>query len=175
MTRYVVAAPYVTLKHKDRTGTDILTGFYAGAPVPEDVDPESLQRLLDKGMVIDAGDPVAGIVAVPAGTPLPGEPPNVAVPEVPVTSLDQRMENARQSLNPKGRRPGQDDQRSLAEKAAADKAAADKAAADKATPEPPATNAPKADWVDYAVAQGEDRAKAEGMSKEQLTGKYGKR
>ena len=42
-------------------------------------------------------------------------------------------------------------------------------------PAAPAQNAPKADWVEYAVARGEDRGKAEGMSKEQLVGKYGKR
>lgn len=41
--------------------------------------------------------------------------------------------------------------------------------------EPPAGNAPKADWVEHAVTRGEDRGKAEGMSKEQLVGKYGKR
>lgn len=41
--------------------------------------------------------------------------------------------------------------------------------------DPPAQNAPKAEWVAYAVARGEDREKAEGMSKEQLTGKYGRR
>lgn len=42
-------------------------------------------------------------------------------------------------------------------------------------PAPPAANAPKADWVAYAVTRGEDPGKADGMSKEQLVGKYGKR
>jgi hypothetical protein len=44
-----------------------------------------------------------------------------------------------------------------------------------AVPEPPAVNEPKAAWVDYAVTRGEDRGKAEAMSKEQLVGKFGKR
>jgi hypothetical protein len=39
----------------------------------------------------------------------------------------------------------------------------------------PAVNEPKAAWVEHAVAQGTDRAEAEGMSKEQLVGRFGKR
>lgn len=37
----------------------------------------------------------------------------------------------------------------------------------------PAVNEPKAAWVDYAASQGVDRAEAEGMSKEQLVGRFG--
>jgi hypothetical protein len=155
--RYVVVAPYVTLKHRDQVGSYILSGFYAGSVVPADAEPESVQRLLDKGMLLDASDPVAGIVAVPAGTPLPGEPPNVPVPEVPDTSLDARLERGRESIRGRGR------------------GEAEKAAPAQDGPEPPAQNAPKPEWVDYAVTRGEDRKTAEAMSKEQLTGKYGKR
>lgn len=163
MTRYVVAAPYVTLKHRDRNGQPILSGFYAGAQVPADADEESVRRLLGKGMVIDADDPVAGIVAVPAGTPIPGEPPNVPVSEVPDTSLAARLDRARDAVKPS--RARQDEPAAPAVEPSGGAPA----------PEPPAVNAPKADWVEHAVARGEDRGKAEGMSKEQLVGKFGKR
>lgn len=39
--------------------------------------------------------------------------------------------------------------------------------------EPPAQNAVKAEWVDYAVSQGADRADAEAQTKEDLIKAYG--
>jgi hypothetical protein len=173
---YKVAAPYVTLRWRDDRGTEVITGFYQGSPVPDTADEDNVQRLLDKGMLIDANDPVADIVAVPAGTPMPGEPPNVPVAEVPNTSFVDRIERAKESLKSGGR--------SRSESSDRDKSASEKAlekAVDKPAPgttgqaQAPAQSDPKADWVKYAVSQGEDPAKAEGMSKEQLTGKYGKR
>lgn len=157
---YKVAAPYVTLKWTDDRGSLVVTGFYQGAPVPESADEANVKRLLDKGMLIDAADPVADIVAVPAGTPMPGEPPNVPVEEVPSTSLDQRLDRARESLK--------------AGRAKADTKPADTPAT-PAVADPPATNETKPVWVDYAVACGENRATAEAMSKEQLVGRFGKR
>lgn len=40
---------------------------------------------------------------------------------------------------------------------------------------PPAQNAPKAEWVDHAVACGANRAGAEALSKDQLVGLFGRR
>lgn len=79
---YRVVAPYVTLKVPTRdAGGYQMVGFYAGAPVPDDVEPANLQHHLDAGLVVDEGDPVADVFATPAGTPLPGRPPNVPVAE----------------------------------------------------------------------------------------------
>jgi hypothetical protein len=172
---YKVAAPYVTLRWRDDRGTEMITGFYQGATIPETTDEATVARLLEKGMLIDASDPVADIVAVPAGTPMPGEPPNVPVAEVPSTSLADRLERAKDSLKSGGRGRSDSDK---SEKSASDKAlekAVDKPAPGTTAAQAHAQSDPKADWVRYAVAQGEDPAKAEGMSKEQLTGKYGKR
>jgi hypothetical protein len=38
---------------------------------------------------------------------------------------------------------------------------------------PPAKAAPKADWVDYAVAQGADAEEAESLTKQELVDLYG--
>lgn len=40
---------------------------------------------------------------------------------------------------------------------------------------PPPVNAAKADWVDYAVTHGMSQEEAEGTSKEQLVGRFGRR
>jgi len=77
--KYVVSAPYITLRVPDATGADIITGFYAGAPVPENVNAEDLERHLRKDMIAKTGSTEADLLAVPAGTPVPGEPPNVPV------------------------------------------------------------------------------------------------
>lgn len=86
MARYVVSAPMVYLKVPDASGAWVSLGYYAGAPVPEGIDPESLRHHLDGGMIIDADERVAEVVAVPSGTPVPGEPPNVPVAEAPAAS-----------------------------------------------------------------------------------------
>lgn len=65
-----VLSPYVTLRVKDRTGSDVLLGYYAGAPVPVDAHPEDVARLLRKGMLVDEAAPESAL-AVPAGTPVP--------------------------------------------------------------------------------------------------------
>lgn len=78
---YKVLAPYVTLKVKDRNGGWMLLGFYAGAPVPDDVEPDSLKHHLDDGLIVADDHELADVLAVPAGTPIPGEPPNVPVTE----------------------------------------------------------------------------------------------
>lgn len=101
--KYVVAAPLVYLKVRDAHGALISSTFYAGAPVPEDVDEDSLQHHLDSGLVIKQGDPAADVLAVPAGTPVPGEPPNVPVTEQTGApqSLDDKVEAARKTASAK--------------------------------------------------------------------------
>lgn len=81
MAKYVVTAPYVTLKVKDLAGGAVVGEFYQGAPVPESADAENVKRLVGKGMLAEVGTTAADLLGVPAGTPVPGEPPNVPVTE----------------------------------------------------------------------------------------------
>lgn len=110
-TTYKVLAPYVTLKVKDQAGGTVLTGFYAGAVLEADqVDEASLRHHLDGGLLVEEGDKLAETFAVPAGTPLPGQPPNVAVTEAgstaqPVPPLsDAQMELADEARSTRSRR-----------------------------------------------------------------------
>lgn len=84
---YVVTAPYVTLRVPDAAGQEVLRGFHQGAAVPVDVNGEDLDRHARKGMVAEGGGREAGLLGVPSGTPVPGEPPNVAVGEVPAGNV----------------------------------------------------------------------------------------
>lgn len=92
----MVTAPYVTAKVKDVAGQPVTLGFYEGSILPADVDPDDLERLERKGMVADVDSP-EGKMAAPAGTPKPGEPPNVPVTEQPVTALPLAERQARQA------------------------------------------------------------------------------
>jgi hypothetical protein len=151
MSTYVVTAPYVTLRIKDNnTGSHVLTGYYAGATVPEDVHPVDLDRHLQKGMVSETGTDQAELLGVPAGTPVPGEPPNVPVTEQPAVNL-----------------PTEERLRRATEAAAG-------------TDARPKDYASKAAWVDYAVAQRSPdvseenaRAEAEALTKPELVARYG--
>jgi hypothetical protein len=104
--KYVVAAPLVYLKVPDVGGALVSYTFYAGAPVPENVDKDSLQHHLDSNLVIEASDPVAEVIAVPAGTPVPGEPPNVPVTETGPgpKSPDQRFEEVKKAAESSSRK-----------------------------------------------------------------------
>jgi hypothetical protein len=74
---YKVLASYVTLKVKDDLGGMVVRGFNAGAVVKaEDVDPENLRHHVDTRLIVPSDHRDAEF-AVPAGTPLPAEPPNV--------------------------------------------------------------------------------------------------
>jgi hypothetical protein len=153
---YVVTRPYVTLKVRDATtGAEVVREFYEGGVLPEGANSDDVDRLLRKDMIAEEGSDEANLAA-PAGTPKPGEPPNVPVTEVPAGSLapDERqrrqLEALRQSQDA-GERGGR-----------------------------PHGNAGKQAWVDYAVSQRTDgvseddaRAEAEGMSKADLVAKYG--
>jgi hypothetical protein len=147
----VVLAPYVTLKVRDEsTGQLVLLGYYAGAPVPAGADPEDVERLTRKGLIVESGTVAAETLAVPAGTPIPGEPPNVPVTEQPAITvpLAERVRQQEEAAGSKDGRPRQTD--------------------------------PKEAWITYAVAlrpegQSEDdaRAEAEGKTKADLVAKYG--
>jgi hypothetical protein len=115
MTKRVVTAPYVTLKMKDQAGETVLGELYQGAPVPDNADPDNVQRLVDKGMVADVGTPEADLLGVPAGTPIPGEPPNVPVTEqtgasiTPADRIQRAKDAAEQSTaraRPASKPPG---------------------------------------------------------------------
>lgn len=115
--------PYITLKVHGDTGT-VIREFYAGATVPDNADPDDRDRLVRKGALVDA-DAAEAALAVPAGTPIPGEPPNVPVAEQPVvaTPFTERVQ------------------------AQADLGASAGPRADR-----PAGNASTAVWLEYAVA-----------------------
>jgi hypothetical protein len=162
MTKYVVTAPYVTLKVKDQAGATVLGELYQGAPVPENADPENVQRLLDKGMVAVVGTAEADLMGVPAGTPIPGEPPNVPVTEqsgasiTPADRMDRAMAAAEQS----------------------EKTDADAEARKSGRPH---GNASEDKWRDYAVSRrvadgvSEEDARAEvaDKTKAELVAEYG--
>jgi hypothetical protein len=67
--------PYITLKVRSDTGM-LLREFYAGAVVPDNADPDDRDRLVRKGALVDEESAEAEL-AVPAGTPVPDEPPTV--------------------------------------------------------------------------------------------------
>lgn len=56
---YIVTAAYVTLRAKDDLGSEVLKGFYRGAPLPDDVNDDDLQKHIRKGMVAEKGSPEA--------------------------------------------------------------------------------------------------------------------
>jgi hypothetical protein len=74
-----VLAPMVQFRVEDPAGGWVLVQRYAGSPVPEQIHPDDRQRGLDEGWLVAEDEPVAERFAVPAGTPLPGQPPNVEV------------------------------------------------------------------------------------------------
>jgi hypothetical protein len=94
-SKYVVLAPYITLRVPDASGGEVITGFYAGAPVPGNVNAEDLERHVRKDMVAEAGSDEAALLAVPAGTPIPGEPPNVPITQADMVSRTHQDRLAR--------------------------------------------------------------------------------
>jgi hypothetical protein len=138
---YVVTAPYITPKVKDPLGVLQVRGYNEGGVIRgEDIDPASLRHHLESGLLAAKGTPAAEY-AVPAGSPKPGEPPNVPVSEQPPVSMQDRAERVRDATG-QGR---------------------------------PHVNAPKSDWVDWAVAhrppgvsEQDARVDAEAKSKADL-------
>jgi hypothetical protein len=152
---FVVVAPYATLKVRDQVGAFSFRGFNEGGGVKrDDIDPDNLRHHLESGLMAPVGSDLARFAA-PAGSPKPGEPPNVPVADTPVSSLP------------------------LAERLKLQAAAAD-AEPEQARAGKPATYATKDKWVAYAVTQrpedqSEDDAKAaaESMSKADLIATFG--
>lgn len=91
---FVVVAPYVTLKMKDPAGGPlVIKGFNEGGVVKgEDVDEDNLRHHVETRLLAPKDSDEAKF-AGPAGTPKPGEPPNVPVTEQPAIAvpLDERQ------------------------------------------------------------------------------------
>jgi hypothetical protein len=90
---FVVVAPYVTLKVRDDAGGSVMKGLLEGGTFRKDeVDPDNLRHHVETRLVA-AKDSDEARFAAPAGTPKPGEPPNVPVTEHPVGALpfDERQ------------------------------------------------------------------------------------
>ena len=144
MTQLKVAWPYITLKVGADGGGLVLKEFYAGAIVPDNADPDDRDRLVRKGALVEEDAPEAAL-AVPAGTPIPGEPPNVPVTEQPaiavpfVARVDAQKDLAAQAEQRDVLRGGR-----------------------------PAGNASQAAWLEYAVAN-----RPEGMPEDEAREAYG--
>jgi|SRR3954471_10390537 hypothetical protein len=93
---YVVVAPFVNLKVKDGNGGVVVRGFNEGAVVKaEDIDEANLRHHVETRLLAPKGHPDTEF-AGPAGTPKPGEPPNVLVTEgTQASTLDTEARVAR--------------------------------------------------------------------------------
>jgi hypothetical protein len=105
---YVVVAPYVTLKVKDGAGGVVVRGYNEGGVVKaEDVDEANLRHHVETRLLAPKGHPDTEFTG-PAGTPKPGEPPNVPVTEgQQVRSLDteSRVSANREAADATAKRP----------------------------------------------------------------------
>jgi len=63
---YVVVSPLVTVRVPDGAGSEVYSGFYTGAILPEGVNEDDLDRHVRKGMVAEKGSPEAD-AATPFG------------------------------------------------------------------------------------------------------------
>lgn len=176
MTRYQVLAPLIQLKLKDQAGAWVIRQFGAGALLDRDdveFDDANFQSHLDSGQVVEEGTPVAEVFAVPAGTPLPGKPPNVAVTESgDAASTGQPVPPLSADLLRAADIDATGDEEWAAESTDRD---ADRVARGGR----PSQVSSKADWVDYAVSQRADdvsesdaRAEAEAKTKAELVAEY---
>jgi hypothetical protein len=96
---FVVIAPYVTLKVSDQAGGSVMRGMLEGGTFRKDeVDADNLRHHVETRLVAAKGSDEAKF-AGPAGTPKPGEPPNVPVTEQPVGALpfDERQRRQQQA------------------------------------------------------------------------------
>lgn len=88
---YVVTAPYITLRVQDDvTGTEVLTGFYAGGVVPDSVNADDLDRHLRKGMVAEQGSKEAER-ATPFGQPVQFDERGMPKSEAQIAADEQRQ------------------------------------------------------------------------------------
>lgn len=75
MKRYVVTAPYVTVKVRTQQDAVVLGEFYKGAVLPESALREEVERLLGKDMLAEQGEQAW------AGPPADGAKPPVEEPD----------------------------------------------------------------------------------------------
>lgn len=61
MKRYIVTAPYVTLRVPSPAGPPVLGGYYKDAVPPENAVAEDLERLAGKGMLEELKAPVPAV------------------------------------------------------------------------------------------------------------------
>lgn len=153
---YVVLGPLVSIKMKDAAnGGFQWRQFNEGARIKGDeVEQGHLRHLVEIRFLVPK-DADEARFAGPAGTPKPGEPPNVPVEEgTPVEMLphEERLRRQAEAHDEAEQRAAE--QRSRAEGE-------------------PAPYASKGAWVDYAVSQGADRSDAESKSKSDLVAEYG--
>lgn len=172
MATYKVLAPLVQLKLRDAAGALVFRQFYAGAVLDSeqvDLDEANLRSHLDSGLLVEEDSAVAEVFAVPAGTPLPGQPPNTEVTEAgntgqPVPPLSAEQLRAA-DIDASGDEPFAAGSTDLEDASPGDK---------------PRGNASEAAWREYHVAQlraqGVDeqpaREEAAGMSRDDLRAQY---
>lgn len=178
MAKYMVLAPLVQLKIRDALGAQVFRHFYAGAVLDDeqlDIDEANLKSHVDGGLVVAEGERVAEVFAVPAGTPTPGQPPNVPVGETgaaattaqPVPPLSVELLQAAE-LDATGDEPYAAGSTDVDE--------SELSSADRL----PRKNASEAAWREYHVArlraqgvpEDEAKASAEGMSRDDLRAQY---
>jgi len=109
MKAYRIVGAYVTLRVKNELEQEVLLGFHQGATVPDGVNQDDLDRHLRKGLIAEAGSREADLLGVPAGTPVPGEPPNVPVTEASGANRSaedrgRRAQEATEATSGRGRR-----------------------------------------------------------------------
>lgn len=177
MATYKVLAPLVQLKLKDAAGALVFRQFYAGAVLDTEqvnLDQDNLDSHLDSGQVVEEGHEVAEVFAVPAGTPLPGKPPNVAVTESgDAASTGQPVPPLSANLLRAAGMEATGDEPYAAE--STDRESPERAAGSK-----PHGNASQTAWREYHVeqlrAQGvpeqEAREQAAGMSRDDIRDEY---
>ncbi len=133
----------------DHTGVSAVNLLYKGAFLPDNVDKDRLQHLLDTGLVakVSEQDAIAPNAAVE-------QDPNVGIPP---------QQPAESKSDDDGK--GEDKGSGKAELTAEQKAAQAKLPADGSAPD---GRASAEVWVEYAVAQGLSREEAAKVSKDEL-------
>lgn len=71
MPKYVVTAPYVTVKTMTQEGPRVV-GLYVNSPVPKDADPGWIERHIEAHMVMEVEDPTTVNAATSALEALDG-------------------------------------------------------------------------------------------------------
>jgi hypothetical protein len=116
--KHVVVAPYVQVRTAGDNGPTV-KGLYAGAPWPQDADPDVTERHVEDGLIVEVDDPAA--VSVESVRPTPAEAQEMYQSgRDPLTETRKRVQRQVK------------DQRSAADKAKEDKAEQARKAAEQA-------------------------------------------